>query len=158
MLEEMLQKESLAQLRAVVEKMAVRIDASESDALPTYGSSADGGRPHIEIDGLYHYVVVERGHELERRTTSDLDELLYWIFDGVTFSLASKYEVQNRKPDEDSRRLLFGKQISLLARLDERWAVRCESGLAEVLARDPFTDGRAQTVERVALHHPHTLH
>jgi hypothetical protein len=157
MLEEMLQKESLAQLRAVVEKMAARIEAPES-ALPTYGASEDFARPHIEIDGLYHFVVVERGHELERRTTTDLDELLFWIFDSVTFSLASGYEVRNRKPLEDSRRLLFGKQVALMAQLDERWAVRCHAGLLEVLAKHPFTDGGDQAVERVALHHPHTLH
>ena len=103
MIEEMLQKQNLAQLRAVVEKLAARIEAPEN-VLPTYGASEDSARPHIEIDGRYHFVVVERGLELERRTTTDLDEILYWIFDGVTSSLASRYEVRNRNPGEDFRR------------------------------------------------------
>jgi hypothetical protein len=157
MVEEMLQKQNLAQLRAVVEKLAARIEAPES-VLPTYGASENSARPHIEIDGRYHFVVVERGLELLRRTTMDLDEILYWIFDDVTSSLASKYEVRNRKPDEDSRRLLFGKQVALMAQLNERWAGRCEAELREVLADHPFVDEGGQTVERLAPHHPHTLH
>jgi hypothetical protein len=157
MVEEMLRKQNLAQLRAVVENLAARIEAPES-ILPTYGATEDSARPHIEIDGRYHFVVVERGLELQRRTTTDLDEILYWIFDDVTSSLASKYEVRNRNPDEDFRRMKFGKQLALMAQLNARWAERCEAELLHILAGHPFGDGGDQAIERVAPHHPHTLH
>jgi hypothetical protein len=85
---------SLADLKQFVEKLAAKIEAPAS-LLPTYGHSLDGAHPHVEADhgeadhgeadnrktdhaGMWHYVTVERGRELERKTTVNLDDLLYW--------------------------------------------------------------------------------
>ena len=96
--------------------------------------------PYIEISDVYHFVVEERGLELERRKTRDLDELLYWVFDGVTFTVASSFELRNRRPNEDSRRQLFAKQEELLNLASEAWGHRKEVEHKGVLANYPFND------------------
>jgi hypothetical protein len=53
----------------------------------------DGG-PHVEIIGdKYHYVVTERGSELERKITTDRQELLYWLISGVVFEMVGDFEL-----------------------------------------------------------------
>jgi hypothetical protein len=79
------------------------------------------------------YVVAERGSEFERRTTVRRDDLLYWVFQSVTFSMASKYEVQHRNPDEDFRKQLFTKQFELLDQLDPAWTERRKRELGPLL-------------------------
>ena len=131
---------TLSEIKAEVDRRAALIGAS-GRVLPTYGHSDDFGYPHIEVDERgYHYVVVERGNELERTTTPSLDELLYRIFNGVTFSLAVNYEVQHRIAGEDCRRQIFRHQIELLSRLDARWAARCSKEKGRILRENPFRD------------------
>lgn len=107
-----------------VQRLAAVIDAP-SHALPTAGWSEQSGRPHLEVDdeGM-HWVVCERGSELERRTTTDPDELLYWVFASASHSVASAHELAHRRPDEDHRRQLFEHQLHLLGRLDPEWRAR----------------------------------
>ena len=105
---------SLGGLRKAITHLAERIGAPNS-LLPTFGNSLDGAHPHIEVDarGL-HFVVVERGQELDRKTTSDPNQLAYWVFQSVTFSMASDFELKNRIKKQDCRRILFLKQEELL--------------------------------------------
>jgi hypothetical protein len=131
---------SLRQIRHQVEKRAPLIGA-EHDDLPTYGSSRDFGYPHIEVDeSHYHWVVVERGQELERRTYTELDDLLFTVFASATHSIASRWELAHRASNQDSRRLLFQRQIELLTRLDPAWAARQREHLDAVLRKHPFQD------------------
>ncbi len=93
--------------------------------LPTFGSSEDFARPHIEErDGRLHLVVVERGAERDRRIARDLDELLFWVFCGVTFAMASDWEAHHRVDGQDFRVGLLTRQLELLAALSTRWADR----------------------------------
>jgi hypothetical protein len=131
---------TLPEIEAEVERLAAKIGAS-GYILPTYGRTQDGARPHIESDARgYHYVVVERGQELRRDTTADFDELLYLIFQAVTFSLACSYEAAHRVPRQDARRLLFARQIQLLAVLSPAWAEREERAYQRILQQHPFAD------------------
>ncbi|GGF00885.1 hypothetical protein GCM10011611_03090 [Aliidongia dinghuensis] len=129
----------LDQIQACVERIARKIGVPP-DELPTYGHSEDGARPHIESDRSYHFVVVERGREQERRTTQDLDQLLYWIFRDATFTIASRFELKNRVSGADFRRLLFRRQRELLAELDRLWAKRLDGELADILREHPYSD------------------
>ena len=84
-------------------------------ALPTFGSSEQSGRPHLEVSGdELHYVVCERGSEFERLSTRTLDELLYRVFRDATFDMACLHELKNRIAGQDCRRLLFSFQEELL--------------------------------------------
>ncbi len=118
---------TLAEIKAKVDELAGKIGAS-GYVLPTYGYSEDGARPHIEVDAQgYHYVIVERGQELKRITTTNLDDLLYRIFEAITFSLACDYEATHRIPGQDFRILLFKHQIELLSALSTQWADRASA-------------------------------
>jgi len=114
----------LSEIKVEVDRLAHRIGASGC-VLPTYGSTDDGAKPHIETDVRgYHYVVVERGKELRRITTRDLGELLFHIFEAVTFSLACDYELSHHVESQDRRRMIFRRQSELLAVLSREWSDR----------------------------------
>ena len=133
---------TLSDIREQVETLSDRIDAPHT-LRPTYGYSADGALPHIDIDdsGNFHFVVVERGRELERRTTAVLDELLFWIFDTITFSMACAFELKNRNTAQDFRRILFSKQEELLGCINVDWQETKRSHHMLTLAKHPFIDG-----------------
>lgn len=108
--------------------------------LPTFGESRHDGTPHIEVGKSYDFVVCEGGSEFERRSTTDLDELLYWVFATITFSMACDFEVRHRRAGEDFRRQLFSKQVALLAALSPDWGAREEAEHARILEQNPFVD------------------
>lgn len=125
-----------------VDKIADLILAP-TNYLPTYGYSRDMAYPHIEIDrlGKLHYVVIERGQENVRLTTTNLDELLYWIFDGITFSMACEYELNNRSDENhDSRRIMFAKQEELLGIINQLWKDKNQMEHQRILEDYPFDD------------------
>ena len=140
---------ALAEIEAEVLRLAARLDVA-SRALPTFDRSEDGARPHIEVTAAgYHYVVVERGQVLRRDTTTSLDDLLYTVFAGVTFDLACRWEASHRVRGRDFRRVLFQKQVELLATLSPEWARREADAHAEILRGHPFDD-RAEERARLA--------
>ncbi len=132
---------TLDDIRNRINELSMQINAP-ADLLPTHGYSRDGGYPHIEADsnGLLHYVIVERGQELERRTTNNVDDLLYWVFAGITFSMACHFELKNRIEDKDSRRMIFDKQEMLLGVLSDAWRQKEREAHAEILQKRPFDD------------------
>lgn len=131
---------SLPCVRAEVERIASKIGAS-GNILPTFGYSEDFARPHIEVDDRgYHYVIVERGEELRRVTTFDVDELLYQVFADITFAGAVNYELAHRVVGRDARRIMFFRQIELLAKLSPTWATRAAAEHARILREHPFCD------------------
>jgi hypothetical protein len=101
------------------------------------------GSPHVERAGDgFRYLVTERGQELERRTTSDPDELLYWLVSDLTWAMASDYELAHRDTNRDFRRLLFTKHLELLAEVNSGWSQRKQVEYDRVLVEHPFCDGR----------------
>jgi hypothetical protein len=140
---------TLREIEADVLRAAARIGAA-GQTLPTYGTSDDGARPHIEVgDGLYHYVVVERGVERERRSSRQYEDLLYWIFRDITFGLAFSYELLNRIEDQDCRRIAFPKQIELMRQLGPEFGRRLEAEIADILRRAPYDDEPTKAVNRM---------
>ncbi len=133
---------TLTNVQKQVNMLGTRINAPQT-LHPTYGRSADGARPHIEVDstGTFHFVVAERGQELERQTTAVLDDLLFWIFDTVTFSMACAFDVKNRNHAQDFRRILFSKQEELLGCIDPNWQEKKRLNHRLTLAQHPFIDG-----------------
>lgn len=99
----------------------------------------DGSR-HVEVSDAYYLVATERGHELDRWRTNDVDELLYWLMEGLTSSMARDYELAHRREGEDTRRQWFAKQVELLAELSPQWAARLQGEQEAVLKQHPFRD------------------
>jgi hypothetical protein len=107
----------------------------------TFGFAIGDATPFIEYrDDVYHFVISERGTEFSRQTTPDLQELLYWIFEGVTFQMAAEWELRNRNPKQDSRRLLFSKQEELLYAIHHKWGDKTHEKHKQILQRHPFMD------------------
>lgn len=101
----------------------------------------DDGSPHVEIgENEYHFVTTERGLELSRTIFKSKEELLYQIISLDTFWMAVDFEFKNRIENQDSRRLIFAKQIELLNKANPIWADRRQKEMAETLKENPFMD------------------
>jgi Immunity protein 63 len=133
-------KPTLADIKKLVEFYAKKINASES-SLPTYGNWKDG-HPNVEVDdnGQLYYEVYERGQQVRNDFAGDEEGLFYKIFSGITFSMALEYELKNRVPGQDNRRIMFAKQEDLLGQLDERWKEQAHKERLTLLKRHPFDD------------------
>lgn len=127
----------LSAIRAIVLDYGSRIGAPDT---ALFDRPQGDGSPYLEVSEAYHYVVEERGVELRRRTTDDLDELLYWVFDDITFSMSAAAELRNRRPGEDPRHQLFDRQEALLGQLSAAWAERKSEEHRDILVRHPFND------------------
>jgi hypothetical protein len=145
---------TLAELEAEVRRLAGALGARDDD-LPTFDRQEDFARPNIEpapwSPAGFAYVIVERGHEYERSTFLTMDDLLYRVFSTITFTLACRYELAHRVPDEDSRRIMFQAQVDLLARLSPSWADRERERIEAILREHPFDDAavvRARAASR----------
>ena len=83
------------------------------------GERNEFAEPFIEIkSGYYQYVVMERGQEITRRKTQDLDELLYWLISNDISKIASNWELRHRKEGKDCRRLIFAKEVELFKKIN----------------------------------------
>ena len=122
-----------ASFRAICDKLGAE--------WPLYTSPRHDGSPHVEsTDDTLSYVVTERGTEFERRTTTSQDDLLYWLTSDLVFSLAGHYELNHRAPGQDSRRIMFAREIELLGRINFAWRERKEIEISGILARHPYRD------------------
>jgi hypothetical protein len=136
----MMNLRSLDDIKSEVERLAAVLGAP-ANTLPAFGRPGYDAQPHIEVNSAgYQFVVVEHGQEILRESTLELDELLYRIFAGITFDLAGRYELTHRQANQDFRRLLFKKQVELLALLSPPWGERCMREQAGILERHPFDD------------------
>jgi len=135
---------SLAEVESEVRRLAQALEAANHD-LPSWGASGGAARPHVEVDDEgYHFVVVDRGREQLRDTTTDFDELLYWIFSDATHRLAFAYEAAHRVDGHDSRRLAFARQVELLDRVAPSMAERRRAEIARILETAPYRDRAAR--------------
>ena len=92
--------------------------------IPTFGDSMNDSKQDATplilelVPNQFTYFVIERGTVLQEKTTSDCDELLFWIFEPITFSLANHFAAKIRVNDLDNREILFRKQIELLQKIN----------------------------------------
>lgn len=101
----------------------------------------DNGSPHVEFsDGRYHYIVTERGLDLESRSTADRSEILYWMLYDLTFWMGVAYEFKNRIDGPDVRRVIFAHWLDLMKKANPAFADRLKIHIAETLAKNPFVD------------------
>lgn len=97
--------------------------------------------PFVSVDASgYHLKCYERGRLIQDYVTLDLNELLYNIFQEVTFSEACNYELKNRIRYQDNRRLMFSKQLELLKYVDSDFADRQKLEIDKILLSNPFDD------------------
>jgi Immunity protein 63 len=140
---------TLIQLEEEIKMLSKIIGAASKD-LPTFGFSEDGARPHVEVDKkMYHYVIVERGRKFERRSTENIQELLYWVFSTICNSLAFSYELNNRIEDQDCRRLAFPKQIELMEMISDNFGQKAKEEIDAILKTHPYDDEPIKRASRI---------
>ena len=97
--------------------------------------------PFIEAKGdLYVYLYYERGHCNEKRETRNVDEALFWVFEGYISMRSSDYELRNRIRYVDTRRLWFETQNELFSYIGEPYFSMNEKRLSEILENYPYND------------------
>lgn len=115
---------TLSATAAIISALSNLIKAP-AHLLPTFGWNEDGARPEIQVDtDGYHFIIIERGQEIQHTISSQLEQLLYEVFEGITFSMACEYELNNRAESQDHRIIMFAEQIRLLRQIDETFATR----------------------------------
>lgn len=130
----------LFEIEIKVNELAQKIGAPPN-ILPTYGYSEQTARPHVEVSAwAYYYVVAQSGQEVSRYATVEVDQLLYMIFANVTFALSCSYELENRRENQDIRRLVFQHQVELLTQLSPQWGERMLLEQVQILKQAPFDD------------------
>lgn len=130
--------EILLDILAKAKKMAGKIGVLMFAPVIRRGSY-DNAPYYVEIDskGL-HLVSRDRGCEAQRETTSDPDELLYWILRDETRAVASRFELEHHVKGQNRRLIAFQKQEELMGELNPAWGERCKKEHEEIFKRNPF--------------------
>lgn len=90
-------------------------------------------------NGEYHYVTKERGKIVMEHISTSVDEILFQVFSDITFSLATQYELENRKESEDFRRVLFQRKLELLGKINVAYKKREEKEIEKILEIAPYS-------------------
>ena len=128
--------------------LGTRIDLPRGMVLFIQDKPVDNATPYLEIKGgKYNYVIRERGLEIVRKETADIDEFMYWFFEDITSELSLDYEFENRVKGQDTRRIAFSKQQELLEQLNPLWATRWFGELQNLLSKYPYDDDSSKRVD-----------
>lgn len=131
---------NISELQKEVDVLMLKIGA------PPYSfhlcsSPTDDGKPYISFDnGHYNYIISERGYEFSRKVTDSVDELLYWIIYDFVHSISVEYELENRIPNRDGRRIYFYKIVELMNIIKLEWGVKAQEDIDKILQNSPFDD------------------
>jgi hypothetical protein len=129
---------TFSEIKQRIEQLGDQIDAP-TNLMPTYGTSKNDGTPHIEVsDSSYFYRALERDMVCINRKTSSIDELLFWVYQDVTFNMACSYELAHRDSKVNSRKVIFSYQLGLLSLISIEWKERREDEIAEILKEHPY--------------------
>ena len=130
----------IKQLQIAYNALCQRIDPMEGE-YTILTEREDVGVPHVEFEnGQYHYIVTERGLDLSRRSTADIDEILYWMLYDLTFWMGSAFEFKNRVEGPDCRRMMFAHWLEQMQKADQAMADRLKLDIERILAENPFVD------------------
>ena len=99
----------------------------------------EGTSCYADKDG-YHYQYVERGSVQRHDITQSLFEVTYWVLEPQIFSMAVEYERKHRISNQDSRRIIFKKQIQYFEVMGNNYKHRVENDIINTLKDYPFQD------------------
>jgi hypothetical protein len=122
-------------------RLSKKIDVPER-LKPNFGPSDYDEKPYVFQDykNNLHYTAKERGQISFDKITSDFDEILYWIFDSITSSMAFDFELNSRIEEQDCRRIAFADQTQLMNALNKIWGKKTIKEHNEILKEHPFDD------------------
>lgn len=142
-------KSTLLRIKKKIDELASKIDAPRK-LRPSYGSfdyALDSFFIEIDNKGVMRLIETEKGQVHEVRRTRDLDELLYWIFTNITFSMAYKLAIEKPIGHMDRRKLIFQFQEELLGKLNPKWKERINAEYMGFLQKHPADDIKGRGLE-----------
>ncbi len=129
------------EIEATIRQFARKIGVQNIEKYFTFDSPVGDATPMLCIeDGELCFIISERGEEIERISSVDSLEVLFFLFESITFTIATDYELEHRIPGKDFRRLLFQKQEELMNTLLPVWGEKLRSEHSDILSEAPFID------------------
>lgn len=114
----------ITQRDGVFQELDVWFDNSFPPAL-------EGDVCYSDIYG-YHYGGYERGNKTEK-VTEDLFDVTYRVIEGRVWQMASAYECKHRIPGQDSRLLMFQKELEYMGAIGEEFQRKRETKVSRLL-------------------------
>lgn len=96
------------------------------------------GEYYFERDGKFYMNNYERGNINE--TELEVEELLYNLFDSITFNDATYCELKNRKSGIDSRRTWFPIHLEYIKFFGSEFSEKLKLEQEKILKENPFND------------------
>lgn len=139
---EVIKAMNIEEVKNYIYKLGTKIGLEKNSKLYPFFSESEqvfNDGPSVYVDNTgYHYVVMERGKINKIIESVEIDDIIYTIFESITFSLASEYEASHRRIGEDSRKQLWEKQLELLGKINERFAEKCKQEIDRILKIAPY--------------------
>ena len=124
---------SSAKLRQILEANFGKI-RSDFHLLPEINNSNYDALPFIEIwQNVYYYVCLERGVEVFRKQTTDLNELVYMVMESLTFKMAWDWTKLQSNLNADLRLTAFAKQVELMGTINLEYGNRLNTELQKFI-------------------------
>jgi hypothetical protein len=131
---------NIEDLNSAVEKYGQMINAPQNLLFVRVKPAGDG-TPHVEfINNECFYVCSERGHEFSRKKIKDLDELMYFIFDGIITRMALDFELDSRVENKNCREIVFAKEVELMNKISNEWKNKKQKEIEKTLYTSPHNN------------------
>lgn len=102
-------------------------------------SKVEGTHCYADEEG-YHYVYSERGTVWKHEITYDLFAITYWVIQPNIFTMSCEYELNNRIDTQDSRRIIFQKELQFFEAMGQEYLNRILSEINCTLIKYPYHD------------------
>ena len=123
-----------------MKKLASQIN-TPLELLPAIGVENHSGKPYIRIFfPAYYLIAFDNGINVYKKRFFNIDDLLYEVFEQVTFDMALQYELKNRILGQDFRRLAFEYQLELMRQLSSQWYNNLSMKIEAILEKYPYND------------------
>lgn len=123
-------------------ELAMRSSVFSQDFPYSFFQRSDNGKEHIEFDdsGKISIVATERGKEIFRDDSYEIEEFMYKIFKRKAENYGFGYEMRNRVEGKDFRRLAFGVALEKITEISPRWGQKLEREFNDILKEYPYDD------------------
>ena len=102
-------------------------------------NSEDGEYCFSGTDG-YHFCSIERSAVVSEEVSADIFDIAYKAIESEVFWMAVEYERKHRIKEQDSRRMIFSKELQYLSAIGEEYKNRAEFEISQTLVHAPYQD------------------
>jgi flagellin-specific chaperone FliS len=103
-------------VKEILEELSCKLNQEiNENYVPTFENPEGDGTPYIIMSkNGYNYIYSERGEDFLKKTTSDIDKLLFWIFKDIVSRIVDK---RNKE-----RKEWFKEEEDVLMKINSNWA------------------------------------